>query len=117
MVRDVRTRIIEILQHRHVQIDAFTLKPLALTFEQVQEYNLPKNFAKEKDSRFKAYKKQYGDKSWEVDALRPDVMAEIIGTEICRYLNKPLFDEMIDEEDHEKEHLRAFIATFSEVKL
>jgi len=42
---------------------------VALTAKQILDYNLPPNPAKETDPRFKWYNKEFGDESWEVDAL------------------------------------------------
>lgn len=112
MIRDVRERITEILQHRQVQVNRFQLKHIALTFAQIQEFRLPENPAKKTDTRFKAYKVKYGDVSWEVDALRPDVMTEIVETEICRYLDLSLFNAIVDEEKQEKATLREFVNRF-----
>jgi Ni/Co efflux regulator RcnB len=51
---------------------------LALSMDQVRKYNPPPNPAKMSDSRAKKYVAQYGKSSWELDALEPDVMVEII---------------------------------------
>ena len=44
---------------------------VALNMDQVEQYGLPPNFAKEEDPRFKDYKAKYGEKCWELDALDP----------------------------------------------
>ncbi len=42
---------------------------VALTAKQIVDYNLPPNPAKETDPRYKWYQKEFGNESWEVDAL------------------------------------------------
>ena len=55
---------------------------LALTMEQVTERQPPPNPAKTTDSRFKQYRDQYGDESWELDALPPEYLVELVSSEI-----------------------------------
>ena len=54
------------------------LKRLALNFDQVQQYNPPPNFAKMTDTRATDYVAQYGNESWELDALGPEVIEQLI---------------------------------------
>jgi hypothetical protein len=51
---------------------------LALNFAQVEQYNPPPNFAKTTDSRAADYISRFGEESWELDALDPDVIADLI---------------------------------------
>ncbi len=55
---------------------------LALTMEQVEERQPPPNPAKTTDSRFKQYRDEYGDESWELDALPPEYLVNLVETEI-----------------------------------
>lgn len=55
---------------------------LALTMEQVEERQPPPNPAKTTDSRFKEYMEQYGAESWELDALPPEYLVELVEREI-----------------------------------
>jgi len=54
------------------------VKRIALTMEQVNRYKPPPNPAKETDSRFGRYRDEFGDESWELDALEPKVLAALI---------------------------------------
>lgn len=58
------------------------VRRIALNMDQVQQYNPPPNPAKVTDSRFKAYQEEYGDESWELDALEPSVLVDLIGEHI-----------------------------------
>ncbi len=51
---------------------------LALNMEQVREFNPPPNPAKTTDSRYAAYIAEFGDESWELDALEPAVISGLI---------------------------------------
>lgn len=57
-------------------------KRVALTMDQVEEYNPPPNPAKVTDSRFKMYQETYGDESWELDALDPPKFRQLIEAEL-----------------------------------
>lgn len=56
----------------------FELRRLALNMEQVEEQNPPENPAKSSDARFEAYASQFGDSSWELDALEPQYLSELV---------------------------------------
>ena len=52
---------------------------LALNLDQVQELNLPPNFAKETDKRFPAYVREFGTQEcWELDALEPTMIDQLL---------------------------------------
>ena len=51
---------------------------VALNMDQIDEYNPPPNPAKVTDSRFEQYRRDYGDESWELDALEPSVIDGLI---------------------------------------
>lgn len=51
---------------------------IALNMDQVEQYQPPPNPAKVTDSRFLDYAQQFGDESWELDALEPRVIIDLI---------------------------------------
>lgn len=50
------------------------VRRLALNWDQIEEHRPPPNPAKETDSRFDRYVAEYGDESWELDALNPQMI-------------------------------------------
>ena len=54
------------------------LERIALTHEQIRQYNPPPNPAKETDTRAAGYIKNYGSQSWELDALPPEILDQLI---------------------------------------
>lgn len=54
------------------------VRRIALNFNQVEDYNPPPNPAKTTDSRYESYEALYGDESWELDALEPCTIVELI---------------------------------------
>lgn len=77
--------------------DLITVKRLALNMDQVRQYKPPPNPAKISDSRSDKYIAKYGDKSWELDALQPGVLVQLVEDAI---------DEHRDEEQWERSMLR-----------
>ena len=66
------------------------VRRIALTMDQVREYAPPPNFAKETDTRYDAYVRQFGTTDcWELDALSPTVISNLIRDEICSLINEP----------------------------
>lgn len=56
--------------------------PLALTMAQINELNPPSDPAKPLDSRSPTYVREFGNKSWELDALEPAYITNLIETAI-----------------------------------
>lgn len=81
----------------------------ALNIEQVQKYNPPPNPTKLTDSRAKGYVLQYGNSSWELDALEPSVLASLIEDEIDELRDDRLWDEKVEEEKGHIKRLREMI--------
>jgi hypothetical protein len=77
MTRDVRERL-ALYARQEVEV-----RRIALTLEQVRQYNPPPNFAKDSDTRTSGYRDCFGtDECWELDALSPTVISELIRAEI-----------------------------------
>jgi hypothetical protein len=77
---------------------AVEVEVLALTMEQIEAFNLPPNPAKEKDPRFKEYRRRFGETSWELDALPPRYINDLIENAILRRLDMNMWHEAIDDE-------------------
>lgn len=70
---------------------------LALTMEQVEEYEedgnpLPPNPAKQTDPRFASYETQFGETSWELDAIDPPTIVELVTASIKKHLDEDLYE-------------------------
>ncbi len=82
MSRDNRERISDFIDHHDYSDRSYRLERIALNWDQIQTYRPPPNPAKVTDSRFDKYEEEFGDESWELDALPPDVLADLIRTHI-----------------------------------
>lgn len=69
------------------------LERLALNMAQIQKYNPPPNPAKTTDSRAAAYIAEFGDDSWELDALDPKVITGLIRKEVNALKDRAIWDE------------------------
>lgn len=84
MVRDITERL---NMFRDRGVPEIEVTKVALTMEQVEEHEPPPNPAKVTDSRFEAYREKYGEESWEVDALDPSTLRELIDDEIAKHID------------------------------
>jgi hypothetical protein len=66
---------------------------IALTMDQVDQYQPPPNPAKITDSRAVGYIEEYGPESWELDALDPATLAALITGEIEAHRDDALWAE------------------------
>jgi hypothetical protein len=55
---------------------------IALNMDQVEQYRPPPNPAKQTDKRFANYLAEFGTESWELDAIEPSVIDDLIRREI-----------------------------------
>lgn len=86
---------------------------IALTMDQIRIYNPPPNPAKMTDARAKDYVENYGDESWELDALRPEVIHDLIRLEIMKLRDETAWAESLHEELEDKLVLQDVAETLS----
>jgi hypothetical protein len=82
------------------------VKRVALTMNQIDTYNPPPNPAKLSDSRCGKYIDLYGDESWELDALEPKVITDLITSEVTAYRDDVIYQAVCDLENRGKDELR-----------
>lgn len=93
MTRDITDRVMEFIGGDGFDTDQVRIKRIALNMDQIEQYDPPPNPAKETDSRFQAYLDRYGEESWELDALEPNVLVTLIRDEIRPLIDSTLWDE------------------------
>lgn len=79
---------------------------LALNMDQIDQYGPPPNPAKITDSRAAEYIELYGEESWELDALEPRVLADLVRTHVNQYRDLSKWNAMVEREEDEREKLR-----------
>lgn len=90
------------------------VKRVALTMKQVQTYNPPPNPAKITDSRASKYIDQFGYESWELDALEPQMLNNLITNEITALRDDAIYQAICDREEREKEELQMLVDNYDE---
>lgn len=108
MTRDIRDRLA--LFGSRVQVVR-----IALTMEQVEQYQPPPNPAKLTDSRVEGYMEEFGDESWELDALDPPVLDALIDGEITSRLDRAAWDRDVAAMELEKSELQAVSANWADL--
>jgi hypothetical protein len=86
--------------------DAIIVERIALNMDQVEQYNPPPNPAKLTDSRSTDYISEYGRSSWELDALEPRVIRQLIETTVARYTDYELMEATLERERRYRNVLR-----------
>lgn len=76
---------------------------LALNWDQVQKYNPPPNFAKDTDSRFESYRRQFNTtECWEMDALDPAVLQALLRDAVMLIRDEKKWGEALAREVQER---------------
>jgi hypothetical protein len=101
MIRDITDRISEFNGDY-----TFAINPIALTVKQIEQYNPPPNPAKITDPRAAKYIALYGPTSWEVDALRPEVLHALLEESIKDMIDITSYEDCLQEEVKGKKSLQ-----------
>ncbi len=83
------------------------VKRLALNMDQVRQYNPPPNPAKLTDSRADAYIRDFGDDSWELDALEPQVIHDMVEENIKSIRDDDLWNAAVKVETEQRDGMIA----------
>lgn len=78
---------------------------IALNMDQVEQYGPPPNPAKLSDSRAGGYIAEFGDSSWELDALSPSVLANLIRDTVEAVRDDDLWNKAVEREEEERERI------------
>ncbi|MGO2746741.1 hypothetical protein [Microbacterium sp.] len=86
---------------------------VALTADQVEEYNLPENPGKTTDTRSAAFAERHGRLvQVEIDALEPLVLDQLYRDAFDQFTDKSAFEDVLDREADERQQMLDFIGTF-----
>lgn len=83
------------------------VKRLALNMDQVEEYGPPPNPAKITDSRAMAYIAEHGAESWELDALDPSTINQLIEDEVLHLRNEEKWQAALKRQQAAREAIQA----------
>lgn len=108
MSRDLVDRL-SLFSRERVHID---FRRLALNMDQVEAQKPPPNPAKVTDSRYEGYRAQYGEESWELDALSPRYLHDLVADEVQGMIDWEAWDATQEAIDHTKARLQKLADTF-----
>ncbi|KIV56466.1 hypothetical protein AM501_09945 [Aneurinibacillus migulanus] len=91
--------------HQDYQMKFVKVVPCALKLEQVREYKLPPNPAKLTDPRADGYIRKYGVESWELDAVPPLELQNIIRNRILNHTNKRQLNSIIKKQEKDRQQI------------
>lgn len=92
------------------------VKRVALTMEQIKKFNPPPNPTKISDARAEEYIKKYGHECWELDALEPSVISDLIKNEVNQLVQQDLFTAVEIKENEDKNILQMICDHYAEVE-
>jgi hypothetical protein len=110
MSRDNRERL-AMFAGRGVEV-----RRLALNIDQVREHRLPPNAAKETDSRYASYAREFGSECWELDALDPAVIADLVRAEIYGLIDLAAWESALAEEQRNRDLLATVSGNWAKVE-
>jgi hypothetical protein len=94
----------------------FTMAPeyidvrrIALTMPQIEEFKPPPNPAKITDSRYARYVQQYGGESWELDALEPRYIHDLLDREISAIRDRDRWDSLYSQQETERDQIGGMV--------
>lgn len=99
MPRDIESRL------QMFGASSVTVRRIALNMDQIIALNPPPNPAKVTDARYTGYEAEHGEQSWELDAMGPEQMEEIIETHIVELLDMDVWEATLEREKEQKERL------------
>jgi hypothetical protein len=111
MTRDIRDRL-EMFTSGY----APDVRRVALNMDQINELQPPPNPAKQTDARFADYELQYGSDSWELDAIPPDVLHDLIVSEVMALRDDALWTAAEARQEHDRETLTAVSDHWEEIR-
>ena len=100
MARDIQDRL-DLFGCQNTMVER-----IALTMEQIEQYGPPPYPAKVTDSRYEGYRKLYGDEAWELDALDPRTIVELIKQKVGAATDRQKKESLLQEQDRCRRQLR-----------
>jgi hypothetical protein len=87
---------------------------LALNYDQVEQWQPPENPAKETDSRYQAYADEFGESSWELDAVEPRTLADLVREGITELIDEEQWKKVMEHEKEMRYELERFADEYQE---
>jgi len=88
--RDIERYITETLEDFGVEAN---VERVALTWQQVEAYGLPPAPTKKTDTMARQWVESFGDAAWELDALEPNLLVQLVEHSILEHFNMEAFEK------------------------
>jgi hypothetical protein len=102
MTRDIEERMSLLMDF------GCSVQRIALNMNQIEDYSPPPNPAKLTDSRYSGYIKKHGSSSWELDALEPRVLRDLIRHQVLIHRDENTLNDIMQAETQYKKTLTEF---------
>lgn len=110
MPKDIADRV-----HEFIMLDK-VINRIALNMSQVRQMKLPPNPAKKTDSRYRAYASKFGDDSYELDAMNPKTLRDLIMGHVAKIRDEKAWKIEVDIEIEAKAHLAKIADNYGKVR-
>lgn len=112
MSRDIEDRLALFMGKKFLHLE---FRRIALNMDQVRKYDPPSSPAKITDSRCGPYIELYGEESWELDALEPAVIKQLIESEVFAVRDEELWTAALAQEKAEKDNMETTSERWADV--
>lgn len=106
MTRDVLDRL-SMFSGTSIEVER-----LALNMDQIDAWNPPENPAKQTDSRFAGYVLEFGESSWELDAVEPATLADIVTRAVEKFRDDDKYNAALEREEKMRAELLKFAKSY-----
>lgn len=103
MTRDIEDRL------AMFGVQGLEVTRIALNMDQIEKYRPPPNPAKIEDPRATRYIKEFGRSSWELDALDPKTIRELIHSEVRPYIDPRMLKKRKEQEEQDRQQLKEIV--------
>lgn len=103
MTRDIRDRLKLFMRGR------MNIERLALNMDQIEAFNPPPSPSKIGDPRAAWYIESFGEDSWELDALEPAAIHDLVRNSVMQIRDEKLWKKELKIEKEQKEKMKALI--------
>lgn len=119
MLHDMNNRLTTFLEgfgySEDFLYDALDVVRVCLNFDQVKRYNLPENPVKMTDRRAENYIEQFGESCWEVDAIPPDVLLDLLNDAVKCYCDTDAIEDAENRDAEKMGRAMALIERYIEI--
>jgi hypothetical protein len=117
MTRDVKDRLLMysgLGNFPEFHGDVFFVERLALNMDQIEKWKPPENPAKETDARFYSYVREFGSSSWELDAIEPGELANLVTEAVLLRRDDEAWEQAVDQEEVGRAALLKFVQEYND---